>query len=411
MQYSLKTEATDSEYFVSGENDEDRAKYAYFKGKALSCLSTTSHKAEEWLYKAVKLNPRNFEAWTVLGHCLWAKGQLAQARSCFLTSLEQAESAEALRQLSMIVRQIQQANVNPATILDESIRHAKRSIELEPNNHKSWYVLGNAHCTRFFSVSHDMMDLKKSLMCYQKSENFGGSINPDLYFNRGNVLRYMQQYSAAVEAYSRAASIDPNIEQTADAIDEITEFVSRTRELVASSGKLKKKKLSAMTTQLQQEIAASAIGISLDSDLEALGCKVSTSQAFNTSAVKASSADREYPGVSIALKVVLAVTKGTVPPESFLCVDAKGAFVVVSVYNLAVNGASQFNTDETVVVVDPRVKDVYFSQGNKSGEDTSLEVCFSIIQVVQLEKISVGGKFLNRAGIAAPTLSVDVFAS
>ena len=89
-------------YVITGESDTDRGLYAFLKGKALSYMTATSHKAEEWLYKAVKLNPRNADAWTVLGHCLWTKGQLAQARNCFLSSLEQAENAEALRQLSMI---------------------------------------------------------------------------------------------------------------------------------------------------------------------------------------------------------------------------------------------------------------------------------------------------------------------
>ena len=65
----------------------------------------------------------------------------------------------------MIVRQLQQPNVNPTIIMNESIKYAKQSIKLDMaakiNDHRSWYVLGNAHCTQFFSVSHDVMDLKK----------------------------------------------------------------------------------------------------------------------------------------------------------------------------------------------------------------------------------------------------------
>jgi tetratricopeptide (TPR) repeat protein len=255
-----------------------------------------------------------------------------------------------------------------------------------------------------------MMDLKKSLMCYEKSESSGGTINPDLYFNRGNVLRYMQQYDAAVAAYSKAATIDPNIEQTSEAIDEIREFVARTKELVASGGKLKKKKLTSLTAQLAQEISATSAGapahnaITLGSDLATLGCCAPAAAAPSPAVL-----DRQFPGTSVALKVVMWVTKGTVPPESFLCVDSKGNFVVVSVYNLAMNGASQFNTDDTVVIVDPIVKDVYYQSSSAHGASAAKEFCFSTIQVLQLEKISVGGKFLNRSGIAAPTMSVDVF--
>ncbi len=95
---------------LTGESDAERAAYAYYKGKALSFTFATSNKAIEWLKRAVKLNPRNSDGWSTLGHCYWAKGELTEARGCFLQSIEQSENAEAFRHLSMICRQIQEKN-------------------------------------------------------------------------------------------------------------------------------------------------------------------------------------------------------------------------------------------------------------------------------------------------------------
>jgi hypothetical protein len=376
---------------------------------------SSSQRAEEWLFKAVKLDPRNYAAWTALGHCLWAKGQLAQAKSCFLQSVEQSENAEALRQLSMINRQIQEKNADPVAIMDQSIKYAKRGIELEPNNHKSWYYLGNANLTRFFSVSHDTVDLKKSLACYDRSEKLGGSINPDLYYNRGNVLRYLQQYEAAISAYAMSLTLDPHMDQAQAAIQDIHEFLSKTTDLVVSGGKLKRKKANALSAQLREESNSLTSSVAFSS-LSSLGCRAVPAEETETPSPAAeaasSAAARTYSGVSVALKVIMPVTKGSVPPESFLCVDAFGTFAVLSVYNLAVDGTSQFSTDDTVVVVDPIVQDVLTrAPTSTEGAGSADKYCFSIIQVLQLEKISVGGRFVNRQTIAAPSLSVDVFES
>ncbi len=115
--------------------------------------------------------------------------------------------------------------------------------------------------------------------------------------------------------------------------------------------------------------------------------------------------------MSLSLKIVMPVSKGNVPPESFLCVDALGKFAVISVHYIKVGGTSQFTTDETIVVVDPNVRDVYFDQTGLGDSFSTSRYCFSVIQVFQLEKVSVGGKFISRSTIAAPTLSVDVFES
>jgi hypothetical protein len=324
----------------------------------------------------------------------------------------------------MIVRQIQSKSSDPAVVMDESIRFAKRAIELDVNHHVSWYVLGNAHCTRFFSVSHDVMDLKKAIVAYDRSEKLGGIINPDLYFNRGNVLRYLQEYDAACFAYRRSKEIDPHMQGVEEAIENITDFLFRTAELVVSGGKLKRKRLAALQSDLSSHALTSSVPVAVGGTVAAKDASWTTLRALGVGNASPSSSAPVSPGgvttspagASLALKVLMSVTKGNVPPESFLCMDVEGTFAVLSVYNLGVDGTAQFDTDETIVIIEPMVKHVLATSRipdtarNGSGSsEAKTAYAFSVVQVQRLERISIGGRFLRRSSIAAPSLTVDVF--
>ena len=65
---------------------EEQGKYFFLKGKAFNVESQYNPKAEEELGKATKFNfPA---AWNELGECLYKKGELAGAKTCFLKALE-----------------------------------------------------------------------------------------------------------------------------------------------------------------------------------------------------------------------------------------------------------------------------------------------------------------------------------
>jgi hypothetical protein len=80
---------------------------------------------------------------------------------------------------------------------------------------------------RYFAVSGDSADLKKALASYKKSESFGGKINPDLYFNKGNIERYLMQFSLSSESYERAKMLDPTLNGVDSCLDEIKGFLTR----------------------------------------------------------------------------------------------------------------------------------------------------------------------------------------
>lgn len=74
---------------------------------------------------------------------------------------------------------------------------------------QSWYVLGNAHLTNFFVNNESTKELELALKAYSFTEKYMKESNPDLYFNRGTVLEYLERYSEAAADFQRAHQIDP----------------------------------------------------------------------------------------------------------------------------------------------------------------------------------------------------------
>ena len=77
-----------------------KARAAYLKGRALDAVESYSEEANQQLEKAVKLAPDLVEAWAALGHCLWKKPDLHEAKNCYEKAVEKRPTAEALRGLS-----------------------------------------------------------------------------------------------------------------------------------------------------------------------------------------------------------------------------------------------------------------------------------------------------------------------
>lgn len=366
----------------------------YIKGKALNCFESYKKEAEELLSAAVKLDPKNYLAWTALGQCLWKKGDRVQASNCFQESLNQCASKEALWELSVLMRQLRIKGQDVSVTVEESIKLAKQAIQLDVNDHKSWYILGNAWCTRFFSTSYNRIDLDKALNCYKRSESLGGTGNPDLYLNGGNVLRYLQQYRSAVVSFRKAYDIDPSLNEANTSIDEIHAFLNRIKDLIANHGKIRKTRLDQLVLDL----------------------------TTSPHAVGSVPASRLHPGsndgFTISVKPVLPVSKGTMPPKSFLCVDSEGCFLVLSIYDIG-EDASQFVPDDILTVTRPYLRP---NQGTETGlaatavgssvtDQTSEESLDTMIfvQVFDIRTLKVNGALINRSSLAAPELKIETF--
>jgi len=378
--------------------------------------------AEVLLSRAVKLDPSNANAWVALGGCLCKKDKKEDAYSCFSEAVKQAASPsgntknkvaakEALRDLSIITRQLpsptssaivqnipnahsssvqeisspEKSVVNSAssktvsggvevmTTIDESIQLAKKAIELDLQDHKSWYVLGNAHTHRYFaSPLQDMADLTKALSSYRKAESLpGGTENPDLYYNRGNVQRYMQLYDDAVVSYRRAVELDESFVETITAVKHILAFQA----LVVDKTKDASNKLASAIKVAKDELSQTSflkcVGIKdlqLGQNTKWFGCKILN-----------------------ALSIDSASCGGT--PICFLCADKDGSVVVLAIYNVGEDAPSLFR-DQIVSVSEPYVRLLSTNQPDS----------VKIVMVLSIAHLKITGNTSLQKSFAKPTI-------
>ncbi|XP_065881893.1 uncharacterized protein [Euphorbia lathyris] len=196
-----------------------RATYEYLRGKVLDVLPDYRKEAEDHLSKAVKLNPSLADAWLCLGNCIWKKGDLSSAKNCFNLALSKGPNKKILCLLSMLERRMAQGAENQAELVEESIQHAKDAITLDVKDGNSWYNLGNALLTSFFTTgAWDHNKLQRSLKAYQNAEKDERmQSNPDLYFNSATVNKYLENYERALSGFEAASLKDPSLGATEEA--------------------------------------------------------------------------------------------------------------------------------------------------------------------------------------------------
>ena len=57
------------------------------------------------------------------------------------------------------------------------------------------------------------LPIRLSLSCYSRSSSLpGGSDNPDLYFNRGTLWKYLEEFERAKDDFERCEVIDQGLE-------------------------------------------------------------------------------------------------------------------------------------------------------------------------------------------------------
>ena len=76
-----------------------------------------------------------------------------------------------------------------------------KAISQDMKDGASWYVLANAHLSKYFLLSHNLDDLNYALKAYQQAEDNSDYQNPDLFYNRGTILEYMERYQEAIKNY------------------------------------------------------------------------------------------------------------------------------------------------------------------------------------------------------------------
>jgi len=338
------------------ESNEAKSTAAFLRGKAWNAMEQYQASAEDYLSKAVKLNPTNAMAWLQLGLCFWKKGDKGQARSCMNESITQKVTKEALRELSMLTRQVRRKDEKPEDLSMESIKLAKKAIALDLEDHMSWYVLGNAWCFRFFNISNNLADVKMALVAYKRALDLCGDVNPDLLHNQGECMRYLQDYDSALAAHKRAIEIDPSYSAAKDSVREIEEMVTMTASVLETCAAYEAGKPSpAGNGTFIKRKRYDQVLSSLRTDVNKDNKKSKSSVVATSTGKRVAALGKLTSGVNedslLVLKVLSCVTKGG-GPECFVCADAEGQLCFLSVYN-AGPASAQFGTDAIITVAAP----------------------------------------------------------
>ncbi|KNC53629.1 tetratricopeptide repeat domain 5 [Thecamonas trahens ATCC 50062] len=282
------------------------------RGQVLNAPDAYSADAEAALSKAVKLAPECVEAWNALGAVFWKKKAYQEAKDCFEGALAVAENADSLRKLSMVERHLGGSGAKLRTAVASSVAHAKRATALDITSPASWYSLGNAHLTQFFTSTQDVSDLAHALKAYARAEAAGYAAHPDLHFNRAHVYNYMLRFQEAYDGFRLAHKLDPSWTAAATLATDLARDVTKVQTLIAKRASLREKKVKAAAASL--------------TPLRIL--------RERTHVTLAQLGAGPNPGGAVAVKVMATVVRANNIPQTFVVLDPEATFSTVSIYNM-----------------------------------------------------------------------------
>lgn len=211
------------------------------------------------------------------------------------------------------------------------------------------------------------------MLAYAQSEKNMTEPNPDLYYNRGTILEYLERYSEAVNDFSRANQIDPNL-QGDKKCDGIIGFVSRAYNSISNKGKLKTNRLHDMVRSIPQTLQS----------VENKYKIVDISQLQNG----------ENPGVMISSKVVHNLDKPIDVPMCFLIVDYKHNFCVMSIYHTSKLLQDAVRSGSEILIKDPHLVLIQLTF-------KGYQYNYQCLKVTDINSILVNGQSLTQQ--TAPT--------
>ncbi|XP_022708241.1 tetratricopeptide repeat protein 5-like [Varroa jacobsoni] len=289
-------------------------------GRVHNVRSTHSKLAEEFLYKAVKMNPMLSDAWNELGECYYKGGQADKALNCFQCVLKHVQDKKALRNLSIILRSQDRLT---ASSLQDSVQRSREALQLDFDDGASWYNLGNAYLTTFFHRGQQEKDLLQALSCYKKAlHDEDQKSNPDLHYSLAEASRYTENFQTALDSYVASHRFNPSWTVPLDKADNLEMYLKELDEAVRSKGKMRPRKLEQLVKNVKPHHD------------KAFGGSVKKSLAELTSSDErvgvAGTAER--PNVYVLLKVVATLSSRAL---AFTCcaVDEHLECVAVSVFN------------------------------------------------------------------------------
>ncbi|XP_034250007.1 tetratricopeptide repeat protein 5-like [Thrips palmi] len=364
----------------------DKAQYLFLQGKALNVLPDVNPLAEELLSKALKLNPSLIDAWNELGECFWKKGKSSDAKNCFENALRHGRNKVSLRCLSITTRDEAlraKSGKERCEMIQLGVRMAKEAVALDFEDGASWVILANAHFSEFFNIAQNPMVLKSALKAYEFAEKDPRTKSTsEFHYNKGIALKYDEDYTQALEAFTLACSLDPTWDSASQKLEDLINYLGKIHELVKKKGKVGARKLQGMLKTLTPPL---------------LGPYASTYRNMTFNLVPLSDLT---PGLNIEKvvlgRVVCHIRHDDGVPFIFCMTDAEQTTVAVTVYNL-VEGKGVIIGD-AVAIPEP-----FFSEVHVSHKETQYQ--FSSIRVNTPVMLVVNGKKVTRDCEAGTQLS------
>ena len=215
--------------------------------------------------------------------------------------------------------------------MSDSVAFAKAAVALDVDDGASWSQLAMALMALAFACGRTRAaDLGPAAKAFAHSAKKGkAQHSADMCFNRGVLLRFLDDVQGALDCFSAAGALDPALPWR-ERVDDLARDVARVNELVRTRGHLKPKRV--------QEAAAALLAMRAPA-----GCVAVATQAL---------ADGANAG-QCTLGSVLAVASapGAVPLVA-VAVDASGDCFAMSVFGVQ-EGALREGT--TCAVLSPLV--------------------------------------------------------
>ncbi|XP_026174814.1 tetratricopeptide repeat protein 5 [Mastacembelus armatus] len=364
------------------ERYKHKAEFLLQKGRCLNVAPDFSAIAEECLSRAVKLEPSLVDGWNTLGEQYWKKGDLNGAKNCFTGALQQSKNKVSLRNLSMVLRQLPAADndAHGKQVL-ESVDMARQAVQLDVTDGTSWYILGNAYVSLFFTCGQNPQLSQQALSAYAQSEKVdsAASCYPELHFNRATLFQYEEMFGSALGGYSRAAALDPGWEEPPEREKQLLEYLEKVTELIQNKGKVKARRLRTMLSSLN----TSALGPCSSPQFRSPTGRVGSLEPRTFSSL----AHGHNTGVAALGKVVFSLASAGHMAFTFGMVDSEETCIVVMVYNTADSWGVLIG--DSVVVPEPQVKRHSIAHKDKSFDFRSIRVDSPLLLIVNGKKQNI----------------------
>ncbi|KAG7495600.1 tetratricopeptide repeat protein 5 [Solea senegalensis] len=361
---------------------KDNAEFLLQKSRCLNVAPDFSAMAEECLSRALKLDPDLFEAWNILGEQYWKKEDLVKAKSYFVGALKKTKNKVSLRSLSMVLRQLPVADCTTyGKMVLESVDMARQAVQLDVTDGMSWFILGNANVSMFFSCGQNPQLCQQALSAYAQSEKVDGAaaFYPELHFNRATLFQYEEMFGSALEGYSRAAALEPSMKDPPLREKQLLEYLEKVTALAQNKGKVKARRLRTMLSNLN----TSALGPCSSPQFRSPAGHVGSLEPRTINSLS----HGHNAGVAALGKVVFSLACDGRMAFTFGMVDSEETCIVVMVYNTA--DAWGVLIGDSVAIPEPQVKRHSITHKDKEFDFRSIRVDSPLLLIVNGKKQNI----------------------